>query len=163
MGRGFARRKGAWKTAGDRSQKSEVRSQRSGGNRGQRTGDRGQRTVEAGKQETQENRKERMARMGNGGQGAEGRGQEETEDRGQGTVEAGKQERLEKKNKWEEGEQPGEAKKELRIKRMARMGGSSSRGRRRGNYEILERREKGINGKRGNSRALTCPVSGLSI
>ena len=44
MGRGFARRKGAWKTAGDRSPKSEVRSQRSGGNRGQRT-------VEAGKQE----------------------------------------------------------------------------------------------------------------
>jgi len=54
MGRGFARRKGAWKTAGDRSPKSEVRSQRSGGNRGQRT-------VEAGKQETQENRKGMIA------------------------------------------------------------------------------------------------------
>jgi hypothetical protein len=54
--------------------------------RGQRKQrDRGQRTVEAGKQETQENRKERMARMGNGGQRAEVRGQEETEtgDRGQ--------------------------------------------------------------------------------
>jgi hypothetical protein len=73
MGRGFARRKGAWKTAGDRSPKSEVRSQRSGGNRGQRT-------VEAGKQETQENRKERMARMGNGGQKSEVRRKQGTED-----------------------------------------------------------------------------------
>ncbi|MDD4118216.1 MAG: hypothetical protein PHI39_08395, partial [Kiritimatiellae bacterium] len=47
--------------------------------RGQKSeGRRKQGTVEAGKQETQENRKERMARMGNGGQRAEVRRRQET-------------------------------------------------------------------------------------